>query len=174
MMKTLQESVALLMAKNDYPEKIRKILQLIIDDKLRLPDLEAVLSEINVSRITDLKDRLICILLDYANFCLEDDILTQAEMHDFTTLRRFFRIDEGDFYKCHKEQEVRNILMLQLEKMQSDHTIDSNEALMKNDLQQMFGLSYDQFLEIENIVTKKSLKNGANISDLDTFIKSKK
>lgn len=173
-MKRLQDNIGSLMAKNNYPEKICKILQLIIDDKLRLPDLEAVLAEINVSRITDLKDRLICVLLDYANLCLADDILTQTEMRDFTTLRRFFRIEEGDFYKCHKEQEVRNVLTVQLEKMQSDHTIDSNEALMKNDLQQMFGLSYDQFLEIENIVTKKSLKNGANISDLDTFIKSKK
>lgn len=173
-MKTIQENIALLMAKNGYPEKINKILQLVVDDKLRLPDLEAVLTEINVSRITDLKDRLICVLLDYANFCLEDDVLTQAEMRDFTTLRRFFRIQEGDFYKCHKEREIKQILTLQLEKMQADKTIDANEALMKNDLQEMFGLSYDQFLEIENIVTKKSLKNGANISDLDTFIKGKK
>lgn len=173
-MKTIQETVALLMAKNGYPEKINKILQLIVDDRLRLPDLEAVLAEINVSRITDLKDKLICVLLDYANFCLEDDVLTQAEIRDFLTLRRFFRIQEDDFYKCHKEREIKQILTLQLEKMQADKTVDSNEALMKNDLQQMFGLSYDQFLDIENEVSKKSLKNGANLTDLDTFIRNKK
>lgn len=170
-METLQESISKLQSTHCYPERIQKILQLVIENKMRISDLESVLSDIKVKRINDLKESLTEVLVDYANLCLEDSILTQAEMQNFRTLKRFFKIQEGDFYKCHKERDVKEILTLQLEKIQSDKVVDISEALMKTDLQEMFGLSYDQFLEIENKVAKKSLKNGANIIDLDTFIK---
>ena len=124
-----------------------------------------------IKRITDIKDQLVNVMFDYIDLCLEDDVLTQSEMQDFQTLQRFFRIQEGDFIRCHKEREIKNVLTEQLRKIQSDKVVDKVEALMKNDLQAMFGLSYDQFLAIENEVSKESIKNGANPLDLDTFIK---
>lgn len=136
-----------------------------------MTELESELTKINVKRITDLKEQLIGVLLDYANLCLEDSILTKNEMQDFRTLRRFFKIQDGDFYKCHKQREVKEILTIQLKRIQSDKVVDQSEALMKNDLQEIFGLTYDEFLEIENEVTNETIKNGGNLLDLDTFIK---
>lgn len=45
------------------------------------------------------------------------------------------------------------------------------EALMKVDLQELFGLSYDQFLKFEQNAVKQALENGAEIKNLDTFYK---
>ncbi|MBO7476421.1 MAG: hypothetical protein J6U04_00635 [Salinivirgaceae bacterium] len=170
-MSTLQDAVQKLLAIKKYNDKTIAILQLIIDGKMRLPDVEATLTQIKIKRITDLKDQLVNVMFDYIDLCLEDDVLTQSEMQDFQTLQRFFRIQEGDFIRCHKEREIKNVLTEQLRKIQSDKVVDKSEALMKNDLQAMFGLSYDQFLAIENEVSKESIKNGANPLDLDTFIK---
>lgn len=170
-MSTLQDAIAKLLATKNYNDKTIAILQLVIDGKMRLPDVEATLTQIKIKRITDLKDQLVNVMFDYIDLCLEDDVLTQSEMQDFQTLQRFFRIQEGDFIRCHKEREIKNVLTEQLRKIQSDKVVDKSEALMKNDLQAMFGLSYDQFLAIENEVSKESIKNGANPLDLDTFIK---
>ena len=170
-MSTLQDAIAKLLATKNYNDKTIAILQLVIDGKMRLPDVEATLTQIKIKRITDLKDQLVNVMFDYIDLCLEDDVLTQSEMQDFQTLQRFFRIQEGDFIRCHKEREIKNVLTEQLRKIQSDKVVDKAEALMKNDLQAMFGLSYDQFLAIENEVSKESIKNGANPLDLDTFIK---
>ena len=170
-MSTLQDAIAKLLATKNYNDKTIAILQLVIDGKMRLPDVEATLTQIKIKRITDLKDQLVNVMFDYIDLCLEDDVLTQSEMQDFQTLQRFFRIQEGDFIRCHKEREIKKVLIEQLQKIQSDKVVDKAEALMKNDLQAMFGLSYDQFLTIENEVSKESIKNGANPLDLDTFIK---
>ena len=173
-MSTLQDAIAKLLATKNYNDKTIAILQLVIDGKMRLLDVEATLTQIKIKRITDLKDQLVNVMFDYIDLCLEDDVLTQSEMLDFQNLQRFFKIQEGDFIRCHKEREIKQVLMEQLRKIQSDKVVDKAEALMKNDLQAMFGLSYDQFLAIENEVSKESIKNGANLSDLDTFIRNKK
>ena len=170
-MSTLQNAITKLLATQKYTDKIVAVLQLVSDGKMRLPDVEATLAQIKVKRITDLKDKLVDVLFDYINLCLKDDVLTQSEMQDFQTLQRFFRIQEGDFIRCHKEREIKKVLTEQLCKIQSEKVVDKTEALMKNDLQAMFGLSYDQFLAIENEVSKESIKGGANPLDLDTFIK---
>ena len=89
-------------------------------------------------------------------------------------LKLFLKIKEGDFYSYGKEYVVKKILTQQLQKMYEDGYIDSKQALMKVDLQNLFGLSYDQFLTIVNEVAKESIEMGANIKDLDTFFPSKK
>jgi hypothetical protein len=54
--------------------------------------------------------------------------------------------------------------------MYQDNVIDNNEALHKVDLQQLFDLGYDQFLELSNKAVKDALSRGAKLKDLDTFI----
>ena len=170
-MSTLQDSIKKLLTTKKYNDKTIAILQLVANGKMRISDVEETLAQNKIKRITDLKDQLINVLFDYITICLEDDVLTISEMQDFRVLQRFFKIQEGDFIRCHKEREIKKVLSEQLCKIQSDKVVDKTEALMKNDLQAMFGLSYDQFLAIENEVSKESIKGGANPLDLDTFIK---
>lgn len=59
----------------------------------------------------------------------------------------------------------------QLNLICQDNQVDMKEALMKVDLQELFGLSYDQFLKFEQNAVKQALENGAVIKNLDTFYK---
>ena len=82
-------------------------------------------------------------------------------------LKRFFKIKEGDFYQ-YRIKEIKAIITQQLESMYSDGIVDSAEALNKANLQGLFDLSYDQFLQFTEEGIKQALKLGADITDLDT------
>lgn len=59
----------------------------------------------------------------------------------------------------------------QLNLICQDNQVDMKESLMNVDLQELFGLSYDQFLKFEQNAVKQALENGAEIKNLDTFYK---
>ena len=44
------------------------------------------------------------------------------------------------------------------------------EALQKVNLQEIFGLSYDEFLSLNNDAAMEALEEGADLADVDTFI----
>lgn len=104
--------------------------------------------------IDDFKPEAIYAILDYAEIILDDFLLTEEEIRVISLMKIFFQINEGDFYKYGEEDAVERILSTQLEKMYEDG-LDKNEAIMQNDLQTLFGLSYDQF---QNIVKKVESK----------------
>ena len=101
-MSTLQDIASKLLSTKKYTDKASAILNLIADNKISMSDLNNTLAEIKTKRITDLKDQLINVAIDYINICLEDNVLTQTEMQDFRMLKHFFKIQEGDFIRCHK------------------------------------------------------------------------
>jgi hypothetical protein len=156
-MKTLQEAANELLAQKDYDERITNLLRLIANEPTEnlVFKRQEYLKLANISKISDFKDQTIGIIFDYANLALQDGILTEKEMKNIALLKAFFKIKEGDFYKMGYEQEVKKVLSLQLEKMYADQKIDDNEAVMQTELQEIFGLSYDQFCEIEKSVKSK-------------------
>lgn len=172
-MNNLKQAITLLKERGEYSKTMSGVLQLIIEDKMNSIDLRNHLSQHGID-FNYIKQESLSVIIDYANLCLEDGILTTEEMHNIFLLKLFFKIKEGDFYRFGKEFVVNNILTMQLQKMYKDGYIDSKEALMKVDLQALFGLSYDQFLKIVNNIAKESLDRGADIKDLDTFFLNKK
>ena len=85
-------------------------------------------------------------------------------------LKLFYRIKEGEFFELGKKHDVTEVLLKQLRKLYADNSINREEAVMKTELQELFGLCYDDFLEINNIAAKEALERGADSSQLDTFI----
>lgn len=168
-MTDLKEAISILMEKGDYSPAIRGILNLIFEDKMNSIELNKYLNQ-NYISINDIKSDTLQIIIDYALFCLNDDILTEQEMRNIQLLKLFLKVKEGDFIAYGKEYDVKEILMWQLRKLYDDNYIDKEEALMKTDLQSLFGLSYDQFLTMVNEVAQEAIDRGADISDLDTFI----
>jgi hypothetical protein len=79
----------------------------------------------------------------------------------------YFGIKEGDFYK-YKLLEIQEILHQQFEKLYFDNNISEEEAEYSLNLQEMFGLNYDQFDLLKEEEIKKALERGANILNLDT------
>lgn len=170
----LQQSIKKIKESGKYSEKINILLDLIIDGKLSPISRDEVLAARKIARVSDLKEESVSVVIDYAKLCLEDGVLSDSEIDDMRMLKLFFKIGDGDFYKCKKQEEVKEILTVELQKLYADKVIDKNEALMKVDLQVMFGLSYDEFYEIVNEVAGKALKEGAKLEDLDTVFVGKK
>ena len=53
--------------------------------------------------------------------------------------------------------------------MYDDKVINDEEALTKVELQALFGLSYEDFYEIDKKIAQKAIKNGANMKDLGSY-----
>ena len=152
---TIQETAQELITRKEYPEVIKAALQLIIDEQMNSLALDKVLADKGIRRITDIKEKTLDVLLDYADIILEDDILTSDELRNLKMLKLFFRIEEGDFQKNNKFARVESIIVRQLEKLYADNIIDEQEALHQSDLQGVFGLGYDEYANIVNNVAKK-------------------
>lgn len=155
-MKTTIQGIAQeLIARKDYPEVIKAALQLIIDGQMSSLALDKVLAEMGIRRITDIKEKTLDVLLDYSDVILEDDVLTPDELINLKMLKLFFRIEEGDFQKNNKFARVETIIVRQLEKLYADNILDEQEALHQSDLQGVFGLGYDEYAKIVNMVVRK-------------------
>lgn len=140
-------------------------------------DFKTLLKEYNINSIKEFKSQSLEILIKYIKVALNDNILTVEEKNNIRFLKLLFEIKEGDF-KSNKTiyNDVKNIIKIQLELIYMDDSkIDTSEALHKVDLQEVFDLSYDTFLEISNhfdlIILGKELDNaGDDIDDqLDSF-----
>lgn len=154
MKSTIQKTAQELITRKDYPEVITAALQLIIDGQMSSLALDKALAEKGIRRITDIKEKTLDVLLDYADIILEDDVLTQEELANLKMLKLFFRIEEGDFQKNNKFNRVETIIVKQLEKLYADNILDEQEALHQSDLQGVFGLGYDEYFCIVKKVAK--------------------
>lgn len=152
---TIQETAQELITRKEYPDVIKTALQLIMDGQMSSLALDKVLAEKGIRRITDIKEKTLDVLLDYADIILEDDVLTPDELRNLKMLKLFFRIEEGDFQKNNKFARVESIIVRQLEKLYADNIIDEQEALHQSDLQGVFGLGFDEYTNIVNKVAKK-------------------
>ena len=151
---TIQKTASELIARNEYPEVIKDALQLVVDGQMNSISLDKVLSGRGIRRITDIKEKTLDVVLDYADMILEDDILSPEELQNMKMLKLFFRIEERDFEKNKKFKRVEAIIIKQLEKLYADNILDEQEALHQSDLQGVFGLGYDEYSEIVNKVAK--------------------
>lgn len=109
-------------------------------------------------------------MLVYINLIHNDNVITENEAGSLKILKRIFKIKKGDFYN-YRYDEVKEILNRQFEPMYFDNQIDIEEALLKVGLQELFHLSYDQFIKLANEEVNAALYRGANLSDLDTVFK---
>lgn len=151
---TIQETAQELITRKEYPEVIKAALQLIADGQMNSLALDKVLADKGIRRITDIKEKTLDVLLDYADIILEDDILTPDELRNLKMQKLFFRIEEGDFQKNNKFERVESIIIRQLEKLYADNILDEQEALHQSDLQGVFGLGYDEYARIVKKVAK--------------------
>ncbi len=96
---------------------------------------------------SSLRDDLLDVIIAYINVILDDDFVTSNEAENVKFLKLFFKIKEGDFYK-YKFGQIEKMLDRQFEHMYQDNRINTEEALQKVELQELFDLSYDQFLHL--------------------------
>jgi hypothetical protein len=78
---------------------------------------------------------------------IEDHEITTSEMDQIRHLQRLLRIEEGDLFSAYPHL-VRGILCEELKRLLEDRHVNPEEALHKVKLQEAFGLSYDEFLDL--------------------------
>ena len=160
----LKEAFAYISSIEGSSDHIKKVLSLIQNDNL-----DKVLGEYNIAHVEGIKLEVLDMLLAYIDFILRDNVITDSEAANFKLLKKFFKIKEGDFYK-YRHANIENLLDRQFERIYADNRIDNEEALYKVGLQELFDLSYDQFLELVNKEVTSALKRGANPDELDTVL----
>lgn len=155
-------------------------------------DLKGVLNEHGINSLNKFKAKSLEIVLKYIKLSLSDNILTIEEKNNIRFLKLLFDIEEGEFKSNNiLFNEIKNIIKIQLELIYlEDYSIDNTEALHKVDLQEVFGLSYDDFLEISNhfdlLILNSELDKASNpfkdsiddrfqegINKMDSFIDQK-
>ena len=157
MKNAIQEMARELISRKEYQEVIKAALQLIIDGQMNSLALDKLLAEKGIRRITDIKEKTLDVLLDYADIILEDDTLDQEELRNLKMLKLFFRIEEGDFQKNNKFPRVEEIIVRQLEKLYADNILEYQEELHQSELQGVFGLGHDEYMKIVNKVANEHL-----------------
>ena len=168
----IKEAFEKICATETFKEYIRQIATLVCNDNLDKQNFDKILSEYNFSHAEEIKEDVLDMLLAYINYILEDNFITENEAKNLNLLKRFFKVKEGDFYE-YRYKEVEVILDKQFEFIYSDNKINTEEALHKVGLQELFDLGYDQFLELVDKEVKAAVERGANSDEIDTvFLKA--
>ena len=101
-----------------------------------------------------LKAELLDALLFAIATALSDARLTREEISELQQLRRTMGIHEGDLYR-HRRARLGAILDAEMRRLLADRKIDPTEALHQVDLQEVFDLSYDEYLELTKPVADR-------------------
>ncbi|TAM94767.1 MAG: hypothetical protein EPN39_16660 [Chitinophagaceae bacterium] len=136
-------------------------------DKIKL---DKILISHKIKNVSDIKEETLDLLLFYISFILDDNLITEKELANLKTLKRIFKIREGDFYRFRRDK-IQEILNKQFKRIYEDNIIDNKEAILKVGLQELFDLGYDQFQELSKNEVKAALERGADLNDLDAVIK---
>lgn len=162
--------ISQLLASKEYSEPMKVALSLFGEGNRSPLALSQRLKPYGMT-ISDLHDEAVDAAVGFIELVLNDNIIDSEELFLLRQFKMYLKIREGDFITSQHEKDVSRILKHQLDMIYSDDNVDKNEELKKVDLQELFGLSYDQFLKYDSISVKSALDGGASLKDLDTFYK---
>jgi hypothetical protein len=164
----LTEAFAIIESIPTLSPVIKQIVGELKGNTLNQQRLQQILLDNKLDGTEDIKPELIDLLLLYTNLVLNDHIITPKEYLNCKQLKILFNVRKGDFYRLRYE-EIKEVIYKQLERIyRDDNKISDEEAIHKINLQGLFYLSYDQFLEFNEREIRIALEKGADIKDLDT------
>jgi hypothetical protein len=111
------------------------------------------------------------LLLFYLKVVLKDNLISAEELNNIRYLKLLFGVKEGDFTKEKVfAAEISNIIKLQIDLIYKDDEVSSEEAIHKVNLQEAFGLNYDEFLSLSSKAALDSLERTDDWIKIDTYI----
>ena len=131
-----------------------------------------ILESHKIYSLQKFKPQALKLVFLFIKISLKDNLISDEELKSIKFLKLLFDIEGGEF-KNDKElsKEVSSIIKLQLDMMyQDDNYIDKDESIHKVNLQDAFGLNYDEFAQLSNQAALDALERGADWVDLDTYI----
>ena len=131
----------------------------------------AILNKNGFKTLQSFKINSLKLIVATAKVSLKDNLISEDEIKSIRFLKLLLDIKEGDFMKDKTiAKEVSIIIKNQVELMFSDdEKIDKDESIQKVNLQEIFGLSYDEFAELTNEAAIAAWDRGSDIINLDTY-----
>jgi hypothetical protein len=165
----LQSAFSRLLKYHNHTEFVTGIMTQISEKGyITRQDLNAIQNHFPDVTLLKYKNELLDLVIDYIILALNDHLLTDEEIENVLYLKRLFEIRDGDFYR-EKYMAIGLVLDKQFQLIyRNDYKVSLEEALRKVHLQDIFDLSYDQFLEFKEKEIRNALNNGADLRDLDT------
>jgi hypothetical protein len=111
-----------------------------------------------ITRLSDIKEDLLDLLLAYLHIILDDHCIRESEYRDFGLLKILFQISQNDFYDK-RYYQVRSVITEQLEYLSEDDVLQPEKSQLNVNLQDMFSLSYDQLRSIKEDIQAISPQN---------------
>ncbi len=108
------------------------------------------------------------LILAYIRLIIQDLEISDEELLNVCLLKRFLRIKEGDFIE-NKSDKIAEILHHQFYLLYKNNRMEEILQEYRFRLQDLFDLSYDEFLEFERESIEGALRNGADIFEFDTY-----
>ncbi len=109
--------------------------------------ISSIAAEHGVDDLEDAKPAMLDLVLYYIRYALIDHALSPNETETAMQLKRLLRVEEGDFWRL-RRREVGQIISMEMERILADGRIDYSEELHQVEVQALFDLSYDQYLEL--------------------------
>lgn len=148
-MNKLSDPIKHLLSTKYYEFPIDRILPLLCEEQISTLARDKILSDAGYG-LSDIKQGALDVVLDYIEYCLEDNAISEEEFRNVRLLKAFFGIREGDFIDKNLNLRMEGILSRQIAYIMEDGVIDYSEILHLENLQGLFGLSYNQFEKIVN------------------------
>lgn len=136
-----------------------EVLQTIIEREWSTMRMREIMANYRIKENSaSFKQECVDVAIKYVEACLEDDVLTQAEINGMSLLKRMLYIEEGDFYKYGKKDQVNGLIAKQLNRMYQDGEISKDDEISQVELQGLFNLSYREFDTIVKQVEEDNKK----------------
>lgn len=136
-----------------------EVLQTIIEREWSTMRMREIMGNYRIKENSaSFKQECVDVAIKYVEACLEDDVLTQAEINGMSLLKRMLYIEEGDFYKYGKKDQVNGLIAKQLNRMYQDGEISKEDEISQVELQGLFNLSYREFEAIKHEVEEENKK----------------
>jgi len=142
----IYEAFSIVIENGDFKNYMIAIAELIRDNKLNKANLDNILRQYFINKITDIKLDLLNLLLSYIYIVITSYIVTERESRNIKTLKLYFKIKEGDFYK-YKYNEIKSICQEHFARI--SRNMDYSDELFWVEIQDMFDLSYSQIEKLK-------------------------
>lgn len=126
-----------------------KFIDLVTSGKIDKPLFKEILNSFEIESPEEIKEDLIDTFLNVVYNIVEDKKITNEEIIQSKNLKTIFEIKEGDLY-CLRKDKIQNILCLQVSHFMKDGMLSKEEEIENVNLQELFDLGYDQYLELYN------------------------
>lgn len=167
----LKKTFGILISRNELDENLLPLAEIFYERGLKVlkNDVIVLINQLGFKNLEEYKLNSLNLIIFYIYNSLNDNALSKEEKGNIKFLKLILDVKEGDFinYKDIKE-EVDSLIKIQLRLIYiDDDKIDNEEALHKVDLQEIFGLSYDEFSEYNKFEALLAIQRGAKLEELD-------